>query len=94
LERLAASLLFIRNIVLKIPNTLRTYPTRHATRGLFTVPKIRTNSRKCTVLYGALILIAWNFLPFHIAQINSKPGFKKPGFKATPRGTTPLPYLT
>ena len=47
-ERLTASLLFIRNIdVLKIPNCLHsqlayssdthTYPTRHATRGPFTV---------------------------------------------------------
>jgi hypothetical protein len=43
--------------------------------GLFIVPKSRTNSRKYTVLYRALI--AWNFLPSHIAQINSKPGFKK-----------------
>ena len=86
-ERLTASLLlFIRNInVLKIPICLpsqlthssdtHTNPTRHATRGLFTVPKSRTNSRKCTVLYKAII--AWNSIPSHIAQINSKPGFKK-----------------
>ena len=86
-ERLTASLLlFIRNInVLKITNCLHsqlthssdthTYPTRHATRGLFIVPKSRTNSIKRTVLYRALI--AWNFLPSHIAQINSKPGLKK-----------------
>ena len=79
-------IIFIRNInVLKISNCLHsqltyssdthTYPTRHTTRGLFTVPKSITNSRKRTVLYRALI--AWNFLPSHIAQINSKPGFKK-----------------
>ena len=86
-ERLTASLLLlIRNInVLKIPICLlgqlthssdtHTYPTRYATRILFTVPKSRTNSRKRTVLYRALI--AWNLLPSHIAQINSKPGFKK-----------------
>jgi hypothetical protein len=85
-ERLTASLLFIRNIhVLKIPNCshnqlthssdTHTYPTRHATRGLFTVPKSKTNSRKRTVLYRALI--AGDFLPSHIAQINSKPGLKK-----------------
>ena len=46
-ERLTASLLFIRNNVLKIPNCLHsqlrhssdthTYPTRHASRGIFTV---------------------------------------------------------
>ena len=83
-ERLTASLLiFIRNMnVLKIPNGLHcqlthssdthTYLTRHDTRGLFTVPKSRTNSRKRTVLYRALI--AWNFLPSHIAQINSQLG--------------------
>jgi hypothetical protein len=48
-------------------------------RGLFTVPKSRTNSRKHTVLYRALI--AWNFLPSHIAQINSKLGLKKKQIK-------------
>ena len=102
-ERLTASLLLlIRNIiVLKIPNCLHsqlthssdthTYPTRHATGGLFTVPKSRTNSRKRTVLYRAIIV--WNSLPSHIAQINSKTGLKKTD-KATPHGTTPLPYLT
>ena len=86
-ERLTASLLiFIRNIsVLKISNCLHsqltqssdthTYQTRHATRGLFTVPESRTNSRKRTILYRALI--AWNFIPSHIALINSKPGVKK-----------------
>ena len=58
--------LSIRNIyVLKIPNCLHsqlthstdtpTYPTRHATRGLFTVPKPRMNSRRRTVLYSAMI---------------------------------------
>ena len=67
--------IFIRNNVLKIPNCLHsqlthsadthTYPTIHATRGLFTVPKSRTNSRKHTVLYRAII--AWDFLPSHIA---------------------------
>ena len=83
-ERLTASLfIFIRNInVLKITNCLHsklthssethTYRTRHATRGLFTAPISRTNSRKHTVLS-----FAWNFLPPHIAQMNSTPGFKK-----------------
>ena len=70
---------------------MHTYPNRHATRGLFKVPKSRTNSRKHTVLYRALI--AWNFLPSHIVQINSRPGLKKQD-KATPHGTRPLPYLT
>ena len=53
-----------------------------------TLPKSRTNSRKRTALYRALI--AWNFLPSHIAQRNSKLCFKKPD-KTTPRSTTPLP---
>ena len=82
-ERLTASfLIFIRNIhLLNIPSCLHrqlthssdthTYPTRHATRGLFTVPKFKTNSRKRTVLHRAII--AWNSVPSHIAQINSKP---------------------
>ena len=85
-ERLTASLLFIRNItMLNIPNVLHSqfthssdthnYPTRHASRGLFTVPKSRTNSRKFTVLYRAII--AWNSVPSHIAQMNSKHGLKK-----------------
>jgi hypothetical protein len=55
---------FMTDIVLKIPNCLHsqlklisdthTYSTRHATRGLFTVPKSRTNSRRRTVLYWAI----------------------------------------
>ena len=60
-ETLTASLLFIRNIhVLEIPNCLHnqlthtsdthTYPSRHATKGLFIVPKSRTNVRKCSVI--------------------------------------------
>ena len=70
-ERLTASLICIRNIhVLKIPNSFHSqlthssdthiYPTRHATRGLFTVPKSRTNSRKRAVFYRAII--AWNLI--------------------------------
>jgi hypothetical protein len=34
-----------------------TYPTRHATTGLFTVPKSQTNSRQSTVLYR--VTVAW-----------------------------------
>jgi hypothetical protein len=41
-----------------------------------------------TVLYRAIF--AWNSVPSYIAQMKSKPGLKK----ATPAGTTPLPYLT
>jgi hypothetical protein len=66
------------------------YPSRHATRGLFTVPKSRTNSRKPTVLYRGII--ALNSVPSHIAQMN-RPSLKKTD-KAIPHGTIPLPYLT
>ena len=86
-ERLTASLLvFIRNIhVLGIPNCLHsqlthstdthTYTTRYATRGLFTVPRSQTNSRKHTLLYRAMR--AQNSLPSYIVLVNRKPGFKK-----------------
>ena len=61
-ERLTSSLLvFVRDVdKLKVPRCLfkilahrsdtHAYPTRHATRGLFTVPKSRTDYVKCTVL--------------------------------------------
>ena len=77
--RLTASLiLFIRNInVLKIPNGLHSQLTRNS----------RTNSKR-TVLYRAII--AWNFLPSHIAQKNSKPGLTK----LIKQHLTPLPYWT
>ncbi|XP_064791461.1 tetratricopeptide repeat protein 39A-like isoform X3 [Oncorhynchus masou masou] len=41
---------------------------RHATRGLFTVPRSRVNSRKRTVLYRAMS--ARNSLPSYIAQVH------------------------
>ena len=99
-ERLTAPLLLIRNInVLKIPNSLHSqfthssdthnYPTKHTTKGLFTVPKSRTNSIKSTVLYRDVI--AWNSVPSHITRIKSKPGLKK---QIRQHLTTPLPYLT
>ena len=69
-ERLTSSLLvFVRGIdVLKEPNCLfkqlthssdtHTYPTRHTTRRLFTVPKFRTDYGKCTVLHRTMS--TWN----------------------------------
>ena len=71
-ERLTASLLlFLRNVnVLKSQLThcsdTHDYPTRHATRGLFTVSKSRTNSRKCSVLYRDIF--AWNSLPSYCSN--------------------------
>jgi hypothetical protein len=101
-ERLTATLLFIRNIyVLKIPNGLHsqltrsadthTYFTRHATRGLFTIPRSRTNESEHIVLYTAMS--AWNSLPSYIAQVNNTPGLKNTNI-ATPHGTAPLPHVT
>jgi hypothetical protein len=37
------------------------YPTRHATRGIFTVPKSRTDDRRCTVLHTGMT--TWNSIP-------------------------------
>ena len=68
-----------------------TYPTTHATRGLFTVLRSRTNTRKHVVLYRTMS--ARNFLPSHMVQVNSKPGFKKTN-KATPHSMTSLPNVT
>ena len=65
-----------------------TYPTRHATRSLFPVPRSRTNSRKCAVLYR--VLSAWNSLQSYIAQVNSKPGLKI----IIKQHLVPLPHVT
>ncbi|XP_052336070.1 mucin-2-like [Oncorhynchus keta] len=46
------------------PGPEHTYPTRHATRGLFTVPRSRTNSMKCTC-YSEPYL---HGTPFHLIQ--------------------------
>ena len=73
----ASLLVFLRHIhILKIPNCLynqltfssniHSYPTRHATRGHFTVPKSRTQSKQRTVIYQAMI--AWNSLKHRIKQ--------------------------
>ena len=68
-ERLTTSLLvFVRGIdMLNAPNYLfellahsldtHAYSTRHATRGLFTVPKSRTDYRRHTVLQRTLFHI-------------------------------------
>lgn len=85
-ERLICSLLvFIRNIsVTKTPFILyqnlsfskdkHNYITRHATVGNFTLPRVRTNAIKRTVMYRAMY--EWNLLPGHISQENSKTRFK------------------
>ena len=85
-NRLTASLLnFTRNIlVTKQPRVLyqqlglssdeHDYSTRHATEGRFTLPKVRTNKGKNTVIYRAMI--NWNAMPSHVIQENRKPQFK------------------
>lgn len=55
------------------------YHTRHATRGRFTLPKVKTSMVKNTAMYRALV--TWNSLPEHIFQENSK----KNCFKISPK---------
>uniref|UniRef100_A0A4W5JZL5 Spectrin beta chain n=1 Tax=Hucho hucho TaxID=62062 RepID=A0A4W5JZL5_9TELE len=59
-----------------------TYPTRHATRGLFTVPKSRTDYGRHTVLHRAMT--TWNSIPHQLTDASSKILFKK---HKTPYGT-------
>jgi hypothetical protein len=56
------------------------YPTRHTTRGLFTVPKSRTDYGRCTVLNK------WNSIPHQVTHTSSKIRFKEQ-IKKTPYGT-------
>jgi hypothetical protein len=81
-ERLTSSLhVFVRGIdMLNAPSCLfellahssdtHAYPTRHATRGLFTVPKSRTDYGRCTVLHRAMT--AWNSIPHQVTDASSK----------------------
>ena len=64
-----------------------TYPTRHATtRTLFTVPKSRTNSRRRTVLYRAIIAWELHFISYCSNE-------QQTWFQKTDKAM-PLPYLT
>ena len=77
-EKLTSSILvFVRGIdMLKAPSCLfkrlahssetHAYPTRQATRGLFTVPKSRTDYGRCTVLHRAIT--TWNSIPHQLMQ--------------------------
>ena len=49
---------------------IHTYPTRHATRGLFTVLKSRTDYGRNTVLHRAMT--TWNSIPHQVTDANSK----------------------
>ena len=59
-------------------------PTRHATRGLFTVPKSRTDYGRHTVLHRAMT--TWNCIPYQVTDAGSKIRFKKQK-KRKPNGT-------
>ena len=81
-ERLTSSLLvFVRGIdMLNAPSCLfeqlaqsldtHAYPTRHATRGLFTVPKCRTAYGRRIVLHRAMN--TWNSIPHQVTHTSSK----------------------
>ena len=85
-ERLTSSLpVFARSVdKLNAPSCLfkllahtpdtHTYPTRHATRGLFTVPKSRTEYAKRTVLHRAVT--TWNSIPHQVTDASSRIRFK------------------
>ena len=86
-ERSTSSLLvFVRGVdKLNVPNCLfellahssdtHAYPTRHATRGLFTVPKSRTDYGRRTVLRRAIT--TWNSIPHQVTHASSRIRFKK-----------------
>ena len=67
--------------VLKAPSCLfnssdtHAYPTRHDTRGLFTVPKSRTDYGRSTVLYRAMT--TWNSVPHQVTDASSGTRLKK-----------------
>jgi hypothetical protein len=77
-ERLTSSLLvFVRSVdMLNAPRCLfkllahssdtHVYPTRHATRGLFTIPKSRTDYGRHTVLHRAMA--TWNSIPHQVTD--------------------------
>lgn len=85
-DRLLYSLLiFIRNISnSKFPSVLfkhlsfsvenHQYSTRHATKGNFTLPIVRTNAIKNTVVFRGMK--EWNYLPKHILLTNDANKFK------------------
>ena len=77
-ERLTSSLLvFMSGIdMLNAPSCLahssdtHTHPTRHATRGLFTVDKSRTDYGIRTVLHRAMT--TWNSIPHQVSDASSR----------------------
>jgi hypothetical protein len=84
-ERLTSSLLvFVRGIdMLKAPSCLfkrlahssdtHACPTRHATRGLYTIPISRTDYGRCKVLHRAMT--TGNSIPHQVSDVSSKTRF-------------------
>ena len=54
---------------------IHAYPTRHSTKGLFTVSKSRTDYGRQTVLHRAMT--TWNSIPHQVTDASSKIRFKK-----------------
>ena len=85
-RRLTSSLLvFVRSVdKLNTPSCLfkllahssdtYAYPTRHATRGLVTLPKSRTDYGRHTVLHRAMT--TWNSIPHQVTDASSRIRFK------------------
>ena len=85
-ERLTSSLLVFVKAVnkLNVPSCLfkilahssdtHAYPTRHATRGLFTVPKSRTDYGRRTVLHRAMT--TWNSITHQVTDTSSRIRFQ------------------
>jgi hypothetical protein len=46
------------------------YPTRHVTKGLFTIPKSRTDDGRHTVLHRAMA--TWNSIPHQVTEASSR----------------------
>jgi hypothetical protein len=86
-ERLTSSLLVFEKSVDKLnePSCLfkklehssdtHAYPTRNASRGLFTVPKSRTDYGRHTVLHRAMA--TWNSIPHQVTDASSRIRFLK-----------------
>ena len=51
------------------------YPTRHATRGLFTIPESRTDYGRHTVLHRARA--TWNSIPHQVTDASGRIRVKK-----------------
>ena len=78
-ERLTSSLLDMnaprcRFKLLANSSDTHAYHTRHATKGLFTNPKSRTDYGRCTVLHRAMT--TWNSIPHQVTDASSRIRFK------------------